>query len=183
MIPSGTYGQRKPHNGATASTPRTTQVKACDGKPRTAQSEEGNKRSTSKLGWVSASCAGVPGGPSRTPRFGAVDPEDLMKPAGHSKAIDLSQPDTLSTPKRRLRKTARSNSVQIQPVYGTNPSSACQIVFFYRGGLDRLRNPFLLKPGEPGLLKMPDACISRQIKNKQRTANHSARKAVLGIHH
>jgi len=56
-------------------------------------------------------------------------------------------------------------------------------VFLYRGGLDRLRNPFLLKPGEPELLKMPDACISRQIKTNNAPSTTPARKAVLGIHH
>ena len=77
---------------------------------------------------------------------GTVDPEDFMKPAGHSKAIDLSQSDTLSTPKRWLRKTARSNSVQIQPIriLGTI-IIGFQIVVIYRGGLNRLLNP----PGEP----------------------------------
>jgi hypothetical protein len=41
----------------------------------------------------------------------------------------------------RLRKTARSNSVQIQPVNIPNPRVAGQVVVVYPGGLDRLRNP------------------------------------------
>src|SRR5665647_1716572 len=83
-----------------AFTPRTTQVKACDGKPRTAQQEAGNNRSTSQPGWVSASCAGIPGGPSRSPRFGAVDWSFALQELKRTQeAFDLLLPTEEKFPK------------------------------------------------------------------------------------
>jgi hypothetical protein len=75
--------------------------------------KKGSKLSTSILNWVSISCTGVLGGLGNSPSFGVVDPEDFMKLAGHSNAIDLSQPDTLSAFKMCSWMIACSNSMKL----------------------------------------------------------------------